>query len=162
LIARSNLAHNYMSAVFAAFGIDWRLLLIDSINFGVLLLALWYFLYEPLTKMLEARRQKVVQGVRDAEAAAAKLADIQQSRGALLSKAGAEADEVLAKARKAAEEKGRAMIAESEAAAAASLKEAEAQAAALKVQAIEESKKEVAKLVVLGMERAMQPVRSGK
>lgn len=145
-----------MSAVFAAFGIDWRLLLINSINFGVLLFALWYFLYAPLTKMMEERRQKVAQGVADAEAAAAKLADITHEQSALLSKAGAEADEVLAKARKAAEEKGRAMLAQSEAAAAASLKEAEAQAAALKADAIEESKKEVAKLVVLGMEKAMQ------
>lgn len=145
-----------MSAVFAAFGVDWRLLLINSINFGILLLALWYFLYAPLTKMLEARRQKVAQGVSDAEAAAVKLADISREESTMLSKAGAEADEVLAKARKAAEEKGRAMLAQSEAAAAASLKEAAAQAAALKAEAIEESKKEVAKLVVLGMERAMQ------
>jgi F-type H+-transporting ATPase subunit b len=152
-----------MSAVFAAFGIDWRLLLIDSINFGLLLLALWYFLYSPLTKMLEARRQKVLLGVHDADAAAAKLADIQHEQSAMLSKAGAEADEVLAKARKAAEERGRAMLAESEAAAAASLQEASAQAAALKAEAIEESKKEVAKLVVLGMEKfGTQPVRSGK
>jgi F-type H+-transporting ATPase subunit b len=142
-----------MSAVSAAFGIDWRLLLIDSINFGVLLLALWYFLYAPLTKMLESRRQKVVQGVQDAEAAAAKLADIKHEEGKMLGRAGAEADEVLSKARKAAEEKGRAMLAASEAAAAASLKEAEAQAAALKAEAIEESKKEVAKLIVLGMQK---------
>ena len=147
-----------MSAVFAAFGIDWRLLLIDSINFGILLLALWYFLYAPITKILEARRQKVAQGVSDAEAAAAKLADIKHEQSALLSKAGAEADEVLAKARKAAEEKGRAMLAQSEAAVAASLKEAEAQAEALKVQAIEESKKEVAKLIVLGIEKGMQKI----
>ena len=42
---------------------------------------------------------------------------------------------------------------QSEAAAAASLKEAEAQAAALKSEAIEESKKEVAKLIVLGMQK---------
>jgi F-type H+-transporting ATPase subunit b len=142
-----------MSAVFAAFGIDWRLLLIDSINFGILLLALWYFLYTPITKMLEARRQKVAQGVSDAEAAAVKLADIQHEQSALLSKAGAEADEVLAKARANAQEKGQAMIAQSEMAAANVVKEAEAQAVALKAEAIEESKKEVAKLIVLGMQK---------
>ena len=142
-----------MSAVFAAFGIDWRLLLIDSINFGVLLLALWYFLYTPLLRVLETRRQKVAQGVADAEAAELKLADIKSEEGTILSHAGAEADEVLAHARKAAEERSRAMLAASEATVAASLKEAEAQAEALKAEAIEESKKEVAKLVVLGMEK---------
>lgn len=151
-----------MSAVFAAFGIDWRLLLINSLNFGILLLALWYFLYAPILKMLEARRQKVAEGVADAEAAAAKLADIKREESAMLSKAGAEADEVLAKARKAAEEKGRALLAESQAAAAASLKEAEAQAAALKQEALEESKKEVAKLVVLGMERSFANLPAGR
>ena len=84
-----------MSAVFAAFGIDWRLLLIDSINFGILLWALWYFLYAPLTAMLEARRQKVIQGVHDADAAATKLAEIEGEAGHMLAKAGAEADDVL-------------------------------------------------------------------
>ena len=47
-----------MGQVLAAFGIDWRLLLINSINFGLLLLALWYFLYGPLMKMLEEAPQK--------------------------------------------------------------------------------------------------------
>ena len=142
-----------MSAVFAAFGIDWRLLLIDSINFGVLLLALWYFLYAPLTKVLEARRQKVIQGVHDADAASAKLADIEHEQSAMLGRAGAEADEVLSKARAAADLKGRALLAQSEAAAASVLKEAEAQAIALKAEALEESRQEVAKLIVLGMQK---------
>jgi F-type H+-transporting ATPase subunit b len=145
-----------MSQFLTAFGIDWRLLLINVINFGVLLAALYYFLYGPLLKVLEERRAKVNKGVADADAATAKLADIKREEGAMLSKAGAEADEVLARARKAAEEKGSAMLAQSQAAAAASLREAEAQGAALKAEAIEESKKEVAKLVVLGMERSMQ------
>ena len=145
-----------MGQFLTAFGIDWRLLLINVINFGVLLAALYYFLYGPLLKVLEERRAKVNKGVADADAASAKLADIKREESAMLSKAGAEADEVLARARKAAEEKGSAMLAQSQAAAAAALKEAEAQAAALKAEAIEESKKEVAKLVVLGLERAMQ------
>ncbi|HEY5383337.1 MAG TPA: F0F1 ATP synthase subunit B, partial [Candidatus Paceibacterota bacterium] len=80
-----------MGQVFAAFGIDWRLLLIDSINFGLLLLALWYFLYAPLTKMLEVRRQKVAGGVLDAEAAEAKLREIEEATGGILAKAGTEA-----------------------------------------------------------------------
>ncbi|HEV8666877.1 MAG TPA: ATP synthase F0 subunit B [Candidatus Paceibacterota bacterium] len=142
-----------MSQFFTAFGIDWRLLLINVINFGVLLAGLYYFLYEPLLGMLEARRAKVQKGVHDAEAAAAALSQIEGERAGMLSKAGAEADEVLARARKAADEKAHAIRMASEAAAAASIKEAEAQAAALKAEAIEQSKKEVAKLVVLGMEK---------
>ncbi len=142
-----------MGQFLAAFGIDWRLLLINVINFGVLLYGLYYFLYHPLLKLLEDRRAKVQKGVHDAEAAAVALNQIESERSGMLADAGKEADEVLAKARANAQEKGQSMLAQSEVAAANMLKEAEAQAAALKVEAIEESKKEVAKLVVLGMEK---------
>ena len=145
-----------MSAVFAAFGIDWRLLLIDSINFGVLLFVLWYFLYAPLTKILEARRQKVAEGVHDAEQAGIKLREIEAAKSGILADAGQEADELLRKARLAGAEKERALIVAAEAAAARTAGEAAVQAAELKAQAIEESKQEVAKLVVLGMEKMLR------
>ena len=144
-----------MSAVFAAFGIDWRLLLINSINFGLLLLALWYFLYAPLMRVLEERRQKVAGGVHDAEAAGIKLREIEAAKHGILAGAGAEADDLLKKARLAGQEKERALVAAAEAAAARINTDAQKQAAELKAQALEESKQEVAKLVVLGVEKVM-------
>lgn len=142
-----------MNELFSAFGVDWRLLLINMINFGLLLLALWYFLYGPLTRMLEERRAKVAQGVKDAEAAAEALSEIESSRAAALAAAGKEADAVVASARALGAAKEQELLQKGEAAASSLLREAEAQAAELKAQAIEESKKEVAKLIVLGMEK---------
>lgn len=142
-----------MSDLFAAFGIDWKLLVINLINFGLLLGALWYFLYEPLTRMLEERRRKVAQGVEDAEEAKRQLSEIEGSRAEMLAKAGSAADEVIASARASAQQKGHEIVSASEASAQALLKDAEAQAAELKREAIEESKQEVAKLIVLGMEK---------
>ncbi len=144
-----------MSQLFAAFGIDWRLLVINLINFGVLLVALRYFLYGPLTTMLENRRLKVQKGVEDANAAEARLREIEEARSGMLASAGSEADELLKKARAAAQEKERTLVAAAEAAAARTTAEAETRAKELKAQALEESKQEVAKLVVLGMERVM-------
>lgn len=145
-----------MGQVLVTFGIDWRLLLINSINFGLLMLALWYFLYGPLTRMLEERRQKVADGVRDAESAKHTLAEIERSRGVILAAAGTEADEVLKKSRAAAQEKERELVAAGEATAANILREAAAQAAELKAEAIAQSKQEVAKLVVLGVEKMLK------
>jgi F-type H+-transporting ATPase subunit b len=142
-----------MQALVSAFGIDWRLLLIDGINFGLLLLALWYFLYGPLTKMLESRREKIVIGVRDAVQAAKLRAEIEASRGEILSAAGTEADELLKQARVSALEKAKQIVVASEASAAAVVKDAEAAAQELKAEAIASSKAEVAKLIVLGMEK---------
>lgn len=145
-----------MSQLFAAFGIDWRLLVINLINFGVLLAVLRYFLYKPLTTMLETRRIKVAEGMRAAEESEAKLREIEAARSSILAEAGSEADEMLKKARAAGQEKERALVAAAEAAAARTTAEAQSRAAELKAQALEESKQEVAKLVVLGMERMAQ------
>ena len=144
-----------MSAIFTAFGIDWRLLIIDSVNFGLLLLALWYFLYGPLLRILDERRAKVAQGVYDAQAAADRLREIEQSRGEMLAAAGREADEVLAKSRAGGVAKQREITAAAEATAARMIAEAEAAAHGAKERAIAESKQEVAKLIVLGLERAV-------
>ena len=142
-----------MEAILTTFGIDWRLLLINAINFGLLLLLLWYFLYGPILRMLEERRERVARGVADAEAAEARLREIEASRSARLAEAGKEADEVLAAARAAAAVKARERVAQAEAAAASIVTDAHLAATELKAQALAESRDEVAKLIVLGMEK---------
>ena len=149
-----------MAQVLSVFGIDWRLLLINAFNFFLVLVALWYFLYAPMMKMLDARREKVAQGVRDAQDAAHALTEIERSRTEVLTAAGKDADALVDAARAAGAGKERELVQKGEAAAAVILRDAEAQASELQRRSIEESKQEVAKLIVLGMEKAMsQQVR---
>ena len=145
-----------MSQVLSVFGIDWRLLLINAVNFGLVLLALWYFLYAPVLKMLEERRKKVSDGVRDAESAKRELDEIENSRAAVLAAAGRDADALAAAVRAAGAQKERELVQKGEAAAATLVRDAAAQAAEMKARSIEESKHEVAKLIVLGMEKAFK------
>jgi F-type H+-transporting ATPase subunit b len=144
-----------MEGIVTTFGIDWRLLLVQGVNFGILLFGLWYFLYTPMLTMLDERRKKVSQGVIDAHAAEEKLREIEQSRAAVLAEAGKEADTMLSHAQGRAAAKEREMLAHAEASAANVLSEAEAQARETKNRAVMESKEEVAKLIVLGMEKMM-------
>ncbi len=146
-----------MEQIFSTFGIDWRLLLINMANFGLLLFVLWYFLYSPVMRLLEERRQRVAKGVKDAEAAAEKLSEIEASREGVLAQAGKEADVLLVSARAAASAREREIIHKGEAAAAAALKEAQAQAAELRDRALMDSKQDLAKLIVLGVERTLRP-----
>lgn len=148
-----------MEQVLHTFGVDWRLLLINAANFGLLLFVLWYFLYGPVVRMLEERRTKVAEGVKNAERAAAELAKIERERAEMLAKAGREADDVVAKARAAGALMQKNIVGSAEAAAARVLQEAEAQANELKEAAISESKHEVAKLIVLGVEKALQQAK---
>ena len=145
-----------MSAILTTFGIDWHLLLLQAINFGILLFGLWYFLYGPVMRMLEERRNKVAQGVVDAETAEQKLHAIEAERAATLAQAGKEADEIVSSAQSRGTVKEREMLAQAQAAAASVLKDAESQAKEAKARAVSESKEEVAKMIVLGMEKMLQ------
>lgn len=107
-------------------------------------------------KMLEDRREKVARGVRDAQAAEEKLSEIERTRAATLAVAGKEGDSIVAAARAAGTKKEQDLLHKGEAAAASVLRDAQAQAEELKAHALEESKHEVAKLIVLGMEKAMK------
>ncbi|MEK7547160.1 MAG: F0F1 ATP synthase subunit B [Patescibacteria group bacterium] len=152
-----------MEKILTVFGIDWRLLVINAINFGLLLLALRYFLYGPIMAVLENRRQKISEGVRNADLAERKLKKIEASRAEILAQAGKEADELLTHGREGGMAKEKELVAAGEAAAESLLKDAESRAKEMKVQAIAESKEEVAKLIVLGMEQAMtSPPKAGK
>jgi len=145
-----------MESILHTFGIDWRLLAISMVNFGLLMLGLWYFLYGPVMKMLEDRRLKVAKGVEDAEAAGRARQEIEGERSAVLSAAAQEADEALARARAAASARERELVDEAGRRAESIVAQAEAQAREEKAKAIADSKDEVAKLIVLGMEKVMK------
>ncbi|KKW38007.1 hypothetical protein A2852_02595 [Candidatus Adlerbacteria bacterium RIFCSPHIGHO2_01_FULL_54_23] len=143
-----------MSEIFSAFGVDWRLLAVQATNFGLLLLVLWKFLYGPLIRMLDERRARVAQGVTDAQAAAEALRGMEAARAARLAIVGKEADSFLAHARETAAKKQKEASVAAAAAAASMLKDAEREAKEIKARVMEESRREAAKLIVLGIEKA--------
>ena len=151
-----------MSKILDVFGIDWRLLAVNIVNFGILLYLLKRFAYGPIMSALEARRQKVSEGVRNADLAERKLKKIEASQDEILTKAGKEADALLARGREAGMAREKELILEGEAAVTSLIKDAESQAKEMKAQAIAESREEVAKLIVLGMEKTMaSPSKAG-
>ena len=87
-----------MSDMLTKLGIDWRLFLAQLVNFLVLFLVLRFFAWKPLLASLEERRNKVKQGVADADAAAQKLKDIEREREETLFKTRAEAMRIVEKA----------------------------------------------------------------
>lgn len=145
-----------MSELFAAFGLDWRLLVINLVNFGVLLTVLWYFLYAPVIKLLEDRKLKIQKGLEDAKKSGELLQEIESVRQSKMADAAQEADEVLARARAAAASRERSLVEEAGKRAEAIVAQAEAQAKEEKARAVSESRDEIAKLIVLGMEKAMK------
>jgi F-type H+-transporting ATPase subunit b len=83
-------------------GIQWKMLLAQTISFSVVFFVLWRFAYRPVFAMLEARRQKIAEAMADADKIKAELAKTQTDRNAVLAQAGDQANKLIEQARTAA------------------------------------------------------------
>ncbi|MEK7066000.1 MAG: hypothetical protein AAB965_00320 [Patescibacteria group bacterium] len=64
-----------MESLLSELGINWMLLLSQSVNFLVVLVVLRAFIYKPLLATMKTRREKIEQGLMDADDAKKKLAE---------------------------------------------------------------------------------------
>lgn len=91
-----------MSAL-TSLGINAKLLLAQFVDFAIVLLILWRFVYKPLFKIMDERSKKISEGLANAEEADKRLADVKREAEGLLLRARAEAEERKAAARLLAE-----------------------------------------------------------
>ncbi len=77
---------------------------IAAANFVVFLVLLWQFALKPVSAMLTERRQRIEQGLKDAEQAKRDRESAEQERLAALTEARREANDILARAQKVAQE----------------------------------------------------------
>lgn len=145
-----------MEQLFEAFGINGKLILAQAINFAVLLVALRYFLYSPVMKTLDERKEKIAKGVEDADKATEMLSTADATVAKLVSTAETDAEEIVSGARhEATLEKARiAKDAEELAARIGADAHARAEEDAAKI--LRDSEKEIARLAILAAEKAMR------
>ncbi len=144
-----------MGELFATFGIDWRLLVIQTINFALLLLILWRFLYTPVVKILDERRGKIAEGVQKAEAADRRLAEADTQGKGIVASAGKEAEGIVAAARGRADEQAADIVKKSHEQAERLLAEAAARAEEARRQALVAGEKEIARAAMLAAEKIL-------
>jgi len=84
------------------FGVDWVHLGAQMISFAIVCAVLYAFAYKPILKMLEARRQQIKSGLANAAKIKAELDRIEVQRQDVLMKAGVEGKQLIDDARAAA------------------------------------------------------------
>lgn len=67
-----------MSELLHNFGVDWRLLIAQAVNFFVLLAVLWKFAYTPILAIFKKRREDIARGIADAREAGEHLAKVEK------------------------------------------------------------------------------------
>ena len=139
-----------------AFGVNWKLLLIQGVNFGVLLFLLHRFLYKPLFALLAKRQEAIAKGLRDAERATSEMARVSNESEALLRHAREEGGKLVDALHKQAIEAERTIMRDANEKSVALLEEAKSRAEAERVHLLRESEKELAKMAVLAAEKILR------
>lgn len=145
-----------MSEILDIFGVDWRLLLVQGFNFGVLLVILWYILYRPVMTLLEKRQAMITEGVRNAQRATEELAEVGVQKEAILTDASREAGIILERAKERALSKEETILKEAQERSERMVKEAAQRAEEEKRRAVSAATEELARLTVLGAEKVLR------
>ena len=101
-----------MSELIHEFGIDWKLLLAQAVNFFVLLYVLKRFAYTPILNMLRKRREEIEKGIRMRDEAEENLKQITVLKEHTLEEARQEAFRIVARGEGIAKEKKEEILAE--------------------------------------------------
>ena len=86
------------------FQINLFQVIIGAANFVIFLVLMWQFAFKPISAMLAERKERIEQGLRDAEQARKDRESAGQERLAALTEARREANDILARAQKVAQE----------------------------------------------------------
>src|SRR5204862_7518031 len=84
------------------FGFDWKIFLSQVISFILVALVLRRFAYKPILAVLEERRQRIAEGLLNAEKIKQQLAEAEQRHAEILAKANAQAEKMIDDARDSA------------------------------------------------------------
>lgn len=139
-----------------AFGVNWKLLLIQGVNFGLLLIILYRYLYKPLFAMLEKRQGEIAKGLADAEAATREKDAIESAKTEILRSAREEGGEIVKNLRKQGTEAEHAMISDAQEKTVAMLAEARQKAEDERAHILRESEKDLARMAVLAAEKILR------
>ncbi len=85
------------------FGVDWPHLIAQIVSFSIVAFLLHRFAYKPILQALEERNQRIAEGLANADKIKAELAKTNAARQEILNQANTQANQMIAEARTAAE-----------------------------------------------------------
>jgi F-type H+-transporting ATPase subunit b len=139
----------------ALFQVNLFQVIIAAANFLLFLAIIWTFAFKPVSRMLADRKERIEQGLKDAEQARRDRENAEAERVSTLTEARREANEILARSQKVAQETRDADIAATKEELERLRARAAADIEAEKVRAIAELREEVADLALQAASRVV-------
>ncbi len=129
-------------------GIQWKILVSQTISFSIVFFVLWRFAYKPIFSMLQARREKIAEALANSEKIKGEVARTEAERQKILADAGDQANKLIDDARQAASRVREQETQKAIAAAEQIVVKAREAAAQERAQMLAQLKREVGRLVV--------------
>ncbi|OHA79856.1 MAG: ATP synthase F0 subunit B [Candidatus Yonathbacteria bacterium RIFCSPHIGHO2_01_FULL_44_41] len=145
-----------MEQIVSIFGINWKLLLIQGLNFGLLLAVLYKFLYKPVLSMVDTRRAKIENAIHNAEKAETELGQAEAEKARILREATTKGDELIGAAKKHAETAEISIMKDAHRKAVHLLNEAERRVNREHDEMMEKAEREVARMAILSAEKILR------
>ena len=99
-----------MDELIKTFHIDWKLLIAQIINFGIVLFVLWKFALKPLMKVMEKRGKEIEKSLDDAKKIEENLTRTETEREEKILQAKKEASQIIDEARNQGQLQGQKLI----------------------------------------------------
>ncbi len=140
------------------FGVEWQMLISQGLSFAIVALALYWFVFRPVSKVASQRQQEIQKGLDDAKQAAQELKDAQKIADEKLGEAIAESAKMLKDARDEAKAVIERATEEANAKAAEIRQKSEAQLESDKARLKQELGAELAQLVAKAAKKAVDDI----
>ncbi len=144
-----------MQDLITKLGIDWKLLLAQVVNFGILVYILQRFVFKPIVAALNERQNKIKENIALGEEIKKKLAEAEEAKAEVLKQARLDGDKILKEADKNATKLKEEKLQETRVEALTIISQGRAQIEKDRASLRTELKKETGELISLAIEKSM-------
>ncbi len=142
-----------MEPLIATFHIDWKIIIAQAINFGIVFLVLYMYALKPLSKLMDERSERIKKGITDAKENAVMLEKSVKEYEDTLLKARKEAQVLFEEGKKEAQAKAETILVEAKSQVDSMIEGGKKVLETEKAKMVAEAKKEIVDLVVLVTEK---------
>ena len=144
-----------MESIISTFHIDWKIIIAQAVNFGVVFVVLYIYALKPLSKLMADRAEKISKGINDAKTNESLLKDTSVKYEEALASARVEANKIFQESKKEAESKKTLMLEDAKVEVAKIIENGKKTLEAEKVKMVADAKKEIVSLVMLTTEKLL-------
>jgi len=145
-----------MDSIISTFHIDWKIIIAQAINFGIVFLVLYLFALKPLKKLMSDRQQKIENGLSDAKDNALLIEKTRKEYDDIIKKARAEANNIFEQGKREADANKVEMLKKASNEVDSMILNGKKILESEKVKMVEEAKTEIVSLVVKATEKLLE------